>query len=357
MDYSRSKRILRLEACRGIAALVVVASHSLLAFMPSTEEALSKTPFYLLINGIGAVMFFFVLSGYVLTVRFFREPKPEEIVVSIVKRLPRLALLTTIVSVSSAVLWRTGAYHFEEAGNLAHSGWLIRPISEYYQPGIFEAVKQGAWRTFTSGDSYLDSSLWTMVHEFHGSMLVFVIAPLFVYVIRDRLIAWPLVAFAILIFRAADPFMIPFLCGMAIASIDPEQLPKARWLLGLFFFVGIACLEFHDIDWKSTQAIMFGTLGAGLIVIVILRSATASAALENRFGGILGYLSFPIYLVHVPIIWSAGSLAFLRWGSALPAIAVTVALTLLVAWPLAALDRAWVRRLQAFGKFQLMPLR
>ena len=62
---------------RGIAAFVVFLFHFLLGFAPQYhgQEAataipgsnLFETPFFFLINGHAAVMFFFVLSGFVLS--------------------------------------------------------------------------------------------------------------------------------------------------------------------------------------------------------------------------------------------------------------------------------------------------
>ena len=66
-------RIASLEALRGIAALIVVVWHTMLAFAPQTTgifsqlppfEAYTGSPFFFLMNGNGAVNVFFVLSGF-----------------------------------------------------------------------------------------------------------------------------------------------------------------------------------------------------------------------------------------------------------------------------------------------------
>ncbi|WP_443147193.1 acyltransferase family protein [Paenibacillus sp. KACC 21273] len=74
-----------LDGLRGLAALIVVISHFVVAFYPSlyngsidsvhTQKSLelwiSKSPFNLFYNGNFAVCVFFVLSGYVLSYKFF----------------------------------------------------------------------------------------------------------------------------------------------------------------------------------------------------------------------------------------------------------------------------------------------
>ena len=70
------ERDISLDAMRGIAALVVFGSHSVLAFYPefsgylgsaSVEDTARSRFWYAAVNGQGAVAFFFVLSGFVLS--------------------------------------------------------------------------------------------------------------------------------------------------------------------------------------------------------------------------------------------------------------------------------------------------
>lgn len=173
----------------------------------------------MLINGTGSVMFFFVLSGYVLTVRFFQTSNTTYVGMAIFKRLPRLALLTTFACVGSALLWRFGLYHYEEAASLTGSVWIkpaMAGLPQDYHPSLLSAFAQGAWRTFLVGDNSFDTSLWTMRHEFDGSLLVFLAAPFVVFVLKNRL-AWLGFALALVVLRNLSPLMVPFICGMGIA--------------------------------------------------------------------------------------------------------------------------------------------
>jgi peptidoglycan/LPS O-acetylase OafA/YrhL len=71
MTVKRSNRATHLEAMRGIAALVVVASHLTLTFR-STDIA-PGAPWFALIKISAPVVFFFVLSGYVLSFKRSRR--------------------------------------------------------------------------------------------------------------------------------------------------------------------------------------------------------------------------------------------------------------------------------------------
>ena len=192
--------------------------------IPAKYRILPGKFYYVMVNGEAAVIFFFTLSGYVLTIRFFENPAGNYIGSAALKRLPRLALLPTIATVASASIWLLGLYRFQEAGHISGSRWLemfgMSDLPTNFEPSLTGALDQGIWRTFLVGDSYYDSSLWTMVHEFHGSLLVLAVAPFLIFVLRGRS-GWLALMFSMLIFRYVNPYMMPFLAGMAIAYFSP----------------------------------------------------------------------------------------------------------------------------------------
>lgn len=333
----KSQRIVRLEACRGIAAWVVVAHHMVRAFAPQVADHLAGSVLFVAINGSAAVAFFFVLSGYVLSARFFDNPEPAYMAAAAIKRLPRLALLTTIVAVVSAILWISGAYN---------SGDMVRSWPDF-NPSLVGALKEGSWHTFMRGDNIYDSSMWTMVNEFRGSLLVFVLAPFLVLVLKRKLV-WFAFLFAIVVFHYADQFMILFICGMAIAYYQ-DKLPSSTPLTAVLIGVGIFLLSYRAVseDQQATLIILAWTIGASCLIVAVLKNPFAKWLLDNRIGATLGYLSFPVYLIHGPILWSIGSLIYVANDNAIMASAVVITLTLIVSWPLAAIDSRWVRFLNA----------
>jgi peptidoglycan/LPS O-acetylase OafA/YrhL len=335
MNTKTHARIIRLEAGRGIAALIVVFGHILKTFAPQAIEAVDGSVLLAFINGSAAVMFFFVLSGFVLTVRFFHNPSAGAIAAAAIKRLPRLAFLTTIVALSSALLWKLGLYRFGLPGQL-------RPD---FQPSFFAALKEGAWGTFMAGSATYDRPLWTMVLEFRGSLLVFLIASFLIFVLK-RQFAGAIIAFAIVFFHYANWFMMFFICGMAIAYCEATLRRIARGplttalLLGGFFLFSY---RLRDGETPSNFLTFAWLAGASTLVIAILQSRMADRILNNSIGMALGFLSFPIYLVHEPIIWSIGGAVQWFSNSVVAASMAVIAATLAISWPLGLLDRMWVR--------------
>jgi peptidoglycan/LPS O-acetylase OafA/YrhL len=351
---SSSRRIIRLEACRGIAAIVVVALHTVQAFSPNTRIALSDSVFYVLINGTAAVAFFFVLSGYVLTANFFASAAPNYMAAATIKRLPRLALLTTIATITSSLLWSFGLYRFNEAGHISGSKWLTsfgEAAGEGAQLGLMGAIKEGAWRTFLAGNAQYDSSLWTMVHEFHGSLLVFAMAPFIVFVFARRFV-WLVLLSSAAIFHYADNYMLFFIAGMTIAYYEPQLRKIASpWLTFGLLATAIWPLSYGvQPDQPLSTLMIYGwLLGASFLVIAILCSSAAERIFDNRIGWLLGFISFPVYVIHVPIICSAGSAVFIATnGGVMSAVLCTATLTFIIALPLAFIDKAWVRSMNSF---------
>jgi peptidoglycan/LPS O-acetylase OafA/YrhL len=148
-----------LEAMRGIAALIVVASHLVRAFSShQLSEIWVGKPWFVFINGEAAVTFFFVLSGYVLTLRPLRSGDPLATVRGVIKRWPRLAGPVLVATVLSCLLWNLGAYHHLEAAAITGSQWLATFATGFPSEtavsdmSLIAAIEQGTWRTFIYGD-------------------------------------------------------------------------------------------------------------------------------------------------------------------------------------------------------------
>src|SRR4029079_2889958 len=92
-------KLVQLEALRGVAAFIVVAWHFLWAFDPARigivdgfdpSTALLGSVGFASIDGPAAVTLFFVLSGFVLPLGFFRSGRTEIVVRAAAKRWLRL---------------------------------------------------------------------------------------------------------------------------------------------------------------------------------------------------------------------------------------------------------------------------
>src|SRR4051812_11697833 len=85
-------RYKQLDSLRGVAALFVFFSHFFLIFNINEFSVLSlqASPLGVFINGHSAVMFFFVLSGFVLSLPFINKEKPLNLAEFYIKRIFRI---------------------------------------------------------------------------------------------------------------------------------------------------------------------------------------------------------------------------------------------------------------------------
>jgi peptidoglycan/LPS O-acetylase OafA/YrhL len=103
---------------------------------------------------------------------------------------------------------------------------------------------------------------------------------------------------------------------------------------------------------STTEPLLHG-IAAVAIVVLVLFCDPIRRSLAGPIAALLGRLSFPVYLVHLPILLGlvspihAGLAArFDNMVAAPAAFVLFIALTLIAAYPLARLDEWWVRRLR-----------
>ena len=319
------KRIASLEALRGLAALIVVVWHTMLAFAPQTSGIFSQFPagdaytgsfFFVLMNGNGAVNVFFVLSGFVLSRKFFLDHDRSFIIKNALRRYPRLALPVLVSVLFSYLLFHFGFYHFSEAAKISGSPWLAKFGYAYetpFQPSLWEALKQGAFLTFFRGDASYNSSLWTMKFEFYGSFMIFG-ACLLLGEVKALKKAPTIYLFAVMTLMAwyASPWYIAFVAGLFIAA----TMPQGGWRIidGLPLYAKglLIIMSLYLLGFLQAQGI-YGIFGKANVIFVnvigsvILVTLLANIKLHEKLLSLaqfLGALSFPLYLIHIPVLFS-----------------------------------------------------
>ena len=160
----------------------------------------------------------------------------------------------------------------------------------------------------------------------------------------------------------ADPHVPQFLAGMLLARLLAARslrippwaaAPLALGAFYLFSFYGPR----GDYSWLAFTGLtnpaffwVVWTPAALMVIVATLGCAAANRLLSGRLGVLLGRLSFPIYLVHVPIICSVGAWVYVvLWPmtsarvAALATVLTVLMVSLLAALALSRFDRWWVR--------------
>lgn len=316
-------RLHALDSLRGLAAFAVVIYHCLVVYpdfysilggvgtsifhVPETWVAwLTLFPARLIWAGREAVLFFFVLSGFVLTLAYL-GPRPPGYLVFITKRFCRLYLPFAVMIIAVAVLWLA----VDPQSRPELSKWFTElSWSEYPTP--FVVLRHLA---MTGGILTLNNVSWTLVVEWRVALIF----PLLVLLCRTNQIlgvtaGLGLVALHFLAESALDfgkfytlSYIIYFIFGilLAIHRVEVcaylEGLPrKYRVLLWVAVYLLLNARWLSP--WPSPFADIANGLGATLLIAAVLTSPTAERILTLRPLLWLGVVSYSLYLVHVPMV-------------------------------------------------------
>lgn len=373
MNGFSSRRLAYLETARGIASVIVVFHHFCLGFFPVLKDSvaeggLKNTPLYVMVNGTGAVAFFFVLSGFVLTHKFHQQFSVRDFAASVVKRLPRLMLPAGLSMMIGATILIYFPEAYGAAARLTGSHWLAAfasaGIPEDFVPGFLDAAQDSLFVFLWPHHYYqYNSNLWTMVYEFYGSLLVFALVAtcsLLMYKRGHGVIVIHVLS-AILCLVLHKPQFVPFVIGSLIAFFHCNHGSLFRLPSWLAVMLALAAVAGYSVEhWSALVA------ASTVTMILLLCVSSLEQRMSGPIGLFLGKLSFPLYLVHVLVMVSVTSAAYVElgeygldtWKVLTVCLAITWAVSLLAALPFMALEKVWVPVLNRWSRTliqRLMP--
>lgn len=344
-----------LDGLRGIAALVVVIYHSMIAtprfgqirLRPGEQDvsyfefAISYTPLRLFWSGTEAVVVFFVLSGFVLSLPFARSGGyPGRYF------YPRRMLRLYLPAIASLVFAFTTALLVPRGAIADASPWVIEHAE---RPNGLLQVLLGS--SLIHGWGGLNLSLWSLRWEVIFSLMLAVflwfarIVPKLLWVKIALVVAicafWPLAN----IFYPDGVFIAVFALGVLMAFNIPKldrianRLPTRTW--GLVFLLAATLLTYSGIVIGARTTthmpelmsvwISFASMGAVLLVFAALKWQPLVRVLGSPSIQWLGKVSFSLYLIQDPVVVT---IAELTGGTAprLAVIPVSIAACLVVAY-------------------------
>lgn len=361
-------RLAYLDGLRGIFSLSVVAYHIFFIFLPSAvtgdpntahlswngEHILSRLPQFLY-NGNCGVCVFFVLSGFVLSCRFWDRREMSLLASAALRRYIRLTAPALASIFLAYLLMKAGLMRTEGIFPVAHSFPLVGEI--YRFPANFlAAVKEGCWGIYFGYDqvhSY-NPVLWTMEVEMKGSFLSFAFLALF-GTFRRR---WFFYLVLCLLFWKT--YYLSFVLGLALSDLacssEGRNLRQrlgawkaASWgVLGMgilmssyvadgrhrvFRWMNLPYFASHQVDSEA----LYHILGAAFLVYAVLQMPFLRRILAERHLALLGKYSFALYLVHAPLLCSLGGAVFLHFLGDGSGYGVSLSLAVLACLPVMAL--------------------
>ena len=321
-----------LESLRGIAALAVCYTHSLAVYRLDGSQAIWAVPIWqqspavaaltavnALFNPQVAVLLFFVLSGYVLTLSLERQ--------SIASFYSRRAL--RILPAMWAALLLTYALN-----QIDHSG---ASVSDWYAIDFAQPTLRDLYRNLALIDFKVSSVTWTIRIELLGSAMM----PLFVAALRLRRpwrIAVLVALIAVVVVTRTD---FRYLLCFYVGALLTQARPRHAWI---YLAAGIAvciALRFSLLEiTHSGTAVLIGTLGGSLLLAGVL--CRHFHALETPPVRFLGRVSYSLYLLHPSMLGLAAILAFKFTAAPILGTLMIFALSIGLSLPMAWASHRWI---------------
>jgi peptidoglycan/LPS O-acetylase OafA/YrhL len=332
-DEREHGRLPALEGLRGLAALIVVVHHSLLATLPrlagpygvgpgpsrgTLQWWLMYSPLHVLWGGGEAVVVFFVLSGFVLSLPSARGGHGVRAISYYPSRFVRL-YLPVWGALAFAALVHVVAIGSEPSPS--EGDWWL---SASHEPLSLLAVREDAGLlSVHTGHMALLPVLWSLRWEVLFSLALPLLLVIAVRALRTRLSCALLMSAcaAALLWHGSSEYLLelpPFALGVALAfrHADIARLARALgrrtwWSAPAKLLLGAACVCALSADWwlvHSTPERQTGTaallvaVGATLTVLAALTLRPFESFLCSRVMAWTGRRSYSLYLVHCPIV-------------------------------------------------------
>ena len=327
-------RLPEIDALRGIAALLVLVHHAA-QLVPRIEHPdipgighiryvlMHLTPLRIVEFGRGAVLFFFVLSGYVLTRALLQSGSPG-LRAFAAQRTVRLGL-----PVLASVLLSVLLYWLFADPDLPES-WRDNSLFTWLVPPSVGDVLSNALLLADNDDMRLNVVLWSLVHEWRLTLLL----PL-VLLFRGRAALFAALAIGVswvgiiggasenTILLGREPhstlaatfyFATGIGTGVALALWLGPDMPALRRELRLAAVIACVALFGMASDLAAYA-------GSALLIVLARQPWAFREVLRSAPLLWLGGISFSLYLVHAPVLVAGLHLLHDQW----PPIAVAAA--------------------------------
>ena len=315
------QRFTSLDAVRGLAACSVVLSHCVLLLPEHEREridgSIGERLLLPLFNGNAAVIIFFALSGYVLSLPYLRGtqlPYGQ----FVIRRLSRI-YLPFAASIVLALGLFAAMSHPPTAGA---SQWFAEVWPSSWPGGT---VLAGHFLMVgTEPDMQLNAPMWTLVYEIRLSLLF----PLVILLCRNtgvaiatsllllagsiKLIIWsgqnshPSYATAFWATLVWTANVVPFFATGVLLS--KHRIRIAQWFSRLptmarplLFIIPYAVFTTAP-GLGSVRGDVFYDLAAALVIVLAVESPGLRTLLDTPVPQFLGRISYSLYLVHLPLM-------------------------------------------------------
>ncbi len=322
MSKSAGKRLEFLDGIRGFTAITVVLNHFAVVYYPDyllsqhTDSlagwlsAWKQLPLMIATNGVTAVQYFFVLTGFLVARSLLPGTawRQEQLLQKSVNRYLRLLPMVAGATIFTYFTMVLGLQFHQQA---AHKLPYPESVMSYcdFSPTLPFLVSTVFFRTFMEVSLFV-SPFWTIRYELWGYLLCM----LGCYVLRDsKLRRLGYVAVLMLVWTQLGEYYVSFFLGVLTADMalcnDRDTTVLSRFyhrvfnhpaVLGLLMLAGfvLTWLPVYQ-GWSDAVA---RALGISMLLLGLMRFPRLAHVVEGRILQWLGKASFGIYAFHWPLM-------------------------------------------------------
>lgn len=364
------KRITWIDGLRGVASLFIVFHHFILGYYPAAyegvtgvphlrqgmEAAFSQSPLGFFVTGDFWISVFYLISGFVIAYQVFRMKDEKQFSRSLLKRYPRLMLPVFVLSAIVYIMLHLNLFYNGPASLLSGSEWL----AQFYQnkTTLSDLFFSGIVDTWLVGMSTLYSNaFWMLAELFAGSFMAYILAAMGKGMNRKILYVY---IGAALLYLSTNSRLTDFALGVLAAYIVEQygerikSHKKACVCAGIFMLAAAVVLGAYPVGHEPDNAYrilnhlperfnpvyFYHILAAVLLIMGIWLLEPLGKVFSKKPVLFLGEISYSIYLVHIPVIYSLSAWLLVKFMaktrnynlSAGLSFAISLPVIILLAW-------------------------
>jgi len=314
-----------IDSLRGIAAFLVFIFHAERVIGKNTEQ-LSGVFGYLqafVVTGATGVTLFFILSGFLLSMPFFKNPNPDRVLFykkRFIRIIPIYWLIVTVACVATGLIFndplkaiKSYLFLFEGRDMFPFSipWWTLRTEIQFYLllPLLMPLIhyRRGRWILISMIPLYILSMLfvfympndgnWKLYSQIYAIFLQSVIrhAPVF---IMGIIMSWVYLKYGQAIKEYLSSSNI-FKNGLSDVIVICAFFLLSLVLRKVSLLGGTLVAEFNWPQRYIYESVPWCVIFMGVLLLPL----RMKLALSNRFFAQFGKISYPFYFVHLPVLF------------------------------------------------------
>jgi peptidoglycan/LPS O-acetylase OafA/YrhL len=319
-----------LDSLRGIAALTVVFNHFLIILptfyspqkgVDNLEYVLKYTPFHIFWAGHEAVIFFFILSGFVLSIPFLKNTK-RDYTSFLIKRISRI-YIPYLIAIFIAVLVSINVSIGQING---YSNWAL---SSWGKEINFSTILNHIILIGNYDNYIYNPVIWSLIHE----MRISIIFPLIMLIVikfewkTNVMVAFCITILGYILHKITNTYLthndffitLHYVAMFIIGALISKHLVQLKGLYvrtnnKLKFFIIIGATLTYTFNWWFFPSVnVFRTfpvadwstaIGVAIFIVFALSSTRISNVLFKKPFVFLGNISYSLYLYHSIVLLS-----------------------------------------------------